>query len=101
MVASSVTVPEGLMQGKLQVTVKLAPPVIGAIGSLNAAEIIVLLIGTLVALLMGATAVTEGGRTAIAPTPRIGSRPPLPLPPPHPAINAASKTGIDQISRLE
>jgi len=43
-----------------QVTVKLAIPVMGDIGWLKAAVMMVLLIATPVALLMGATAVTVG-----------------------------------------
>jgi hypothetical protein len=57
--ASRATAPVGLTQGAAQVTVKLAAPVIGAIASLNAA-VIAVLIATPVALLTGATAVTVG-----------------------------------------
>ena len=52
-------VPAGFTQGAAQVTVKLAAPVIGAIGSLNAA-VTAVLITTPTALLTGATAVTVG-----------------------------------------
>ena len=100
LVESSDTVPTGLVQGEAQVTVKLAPPVIGAIGSLKAALIIVLLTGTPVALATGATAVTVGSGTTLAPVPKIGLCPP-PLPPPQPATKAVITTGIDQSSRLE
>src|SRR5580704_8518743 len=58
-VASSATVPVGFTHGAAQVTVKLAAPLIGAIGSLNAAATAVL-IPTPVAVLTGATAVTVG-----------------------------------------
>jgi hypothetical protein len=57
--ASSADIPVGFTQGAAQVTVKLAAPVIGAIGSLNAAAT-ALFIPTPVAVLTGATAVTVG-----------------------------------------
>jgi hypothetical protein len=49
LVASSDTVPMGLTHGAAQVTVKLALPVSGFIGSLKAAVMRVLLVGTPVA----------------------------------------------------
>src|SRR4029077_1516528 len=73
--ASRATLPAGLTQGAVQVTVKLAAPVIGAMGSLKAA-VTESLIGTPTALLAGVTAVTVGGtraRVATAAVPRIES----------------------------
>ena len=58
--ASRATVPAGLTQGAAQVRVKLAAPVIGAMGSLNIAATETLS-DTPTALLTGATAVTVGG----------------------------------------
>src|ERR1700733_2353853 len=75
-VASRATVPVGLVHGGVdrQVSLKLAAPVIGAMGSLNSA-VTAVLIGTPVAVLTGATAVTAGGSgaTSATPTPRTGS----------------------------
>ena len=91
-VAFKATLPLGLTQGALQVTVKLAVPVIGFIGALKAAVITVLLTATPVALLTGATAVTVGatatGTTTPPPLPRIGLWPPPPL---QPAMKMVSK----------
>jgi hypothetical protein len=64
----------GLVQGAAHVTAKLAAPVSTAIGSLKVAVMIVLFIGTPVALLIGATAVTVGASAATR-VPRMGSRP--------------------------
>jgi hypothetical protein len=100
LVASSATVPAGFVQGAAHVTVKLALPVRGTIGSLKAAVMMVLLIATPVALLTGATAVTVGGvggvgagSTILPPMPRIGACPSLP--PPHPAVKALSSNAIN------
>jgi hypothetical protein len=71
-VASSATVPVGLTHGAAQVTLKLAAPLIGAIGSLNVAATVVLT-GTPAALLRGATAVTIGASVA-TPVPNTASR---------------------------
>jgi hypothetical protein len=81
------------VQDPVQVTVKLAAPVIGAIGSLKEAAMTGLLVATPVALLAGVTAVTVGASAAVVPpAPRIGARPWLP-PPLHPASTALiSKT---------
>jgi hypothetical protein len=62
----------GLTHGAAQVTVKLAAPLIGAIGSLNVA-VTVVATGTPTALLRGVTAVTIGASVA-TPAPRMGSR---------------------------
>jgi hypothetical protein len=67
-----VTVPTGATQGDAQVNVKLALPVIGFIGSLKAATISVVLIGTPVALLSGVTAVTVGGAGGPLSMPSMG-----------------------------
>jgi hypothetical protein len=78
-------VPAGLTQGALHVTVKLAVPLIAFTGVLNAAVMLVVLTGTPVALLSGATPVTVGatptGATVPPPLPRIGLWPPPPLQP--------------------
>jgi hypothetical protein len=94
-VASSVAVPVGLVHGGAQATVKLPAPASGAIGSLNAAVMIVLFVGTPVVPSRGATAVTVGGAEitggggegGAAGKPRIASRP---APPPH-ALNATAR----------
>jgi hypothetical protein len=95
----SVTVPTGLTQGAAQATMKLAAPVMGATGTLKAAVMMVLLIGTPVALLTGATAVTVGamfaGKITGVPAPLPA---PLPIPrtgawpPPQAAIKAVAST---------
>ena len=54
---SRVTVPVGFIQGRAQVRLKLAVPVIGAICSLKSALTTAVLIDTLVAFAVGATAV--------------------------------------------
>jgi hypothetical protein len=69
--------------------VKVAPPVIGAIGSLKVA-VMLGLNGTLVALSSGVTAVTTGGSAAMPPPPRMGSRSPL-----HPVAKATSSNAMD------
>jgi hypothetical protein len=108
---SSVTVPVGFTHGAVQVTVMLAPTAIGAIASLKAAEMTVISMGTPMALLIGTTAVTVGatgetgmgatGETgtgataAMAPTPRIGSFPPL-----HPAAKMQSGNAANHLGHL-
>ena len=74
--------------------------VAGAISLLKAAVMIVLLTGTPVALLTGATAVTVGTSTAIPPVPRIGSRPWSP-PPPQPANDTVSSIPTNQVRFLK
>jgi hypothetical protein len=74
LVASNETVPLGLVQGAAQLTVKLALPVMAAMGSLKAALIRALLRATPVALATGVTAVTvgaTGGITGVAPSPVV------------------------------
>ena len=81
-VASSDTVPAGFTQGAAQVTVKLDAPPMAAIASLKFAVMSALLMATPVALLAGATAVTEGavGPAPVLSKPSTGSRPPPPPP---------------------
>ena len=100
LLASSVTVPVGLVQDAAQVTVKLAAPVIGAIASLKEAAMTGLLVATPVALLAGVTAVTVGAIAAVAPPdPRIGARP---WPPPlQPASTALISKPMDSSRYLE
>jgi len=89
-------VPTGLTQGAAQVTVKLAPLSIGRTGSLKVAVIMGLLIGTAVAPLSGVTEMTVGASATSPPgPPRIGSRPPLPLPP-QPATSVPSRATASQ-----
>ena len=61
LVTSIVTTPEGLVQGAAQAMPRLMAAPVGSTGSLTAAVMMVLLTGTPVALLTGATAVTVGG----------------------------------------
>src|SRR4051794_14226032 len=89
LVLSSATVPAGLTHGAAQVTVNVAVDVSGAMRSLNAGVITVLLRATPPALFRGATAVRVGGRGAVLSKPRI---PPLPPPPPHATSAPARKT---------
>jgi hypothetical protein len=90
--ALSAAVPTGLTQGAAQVTVKLAAPLIGAIGSLNVA-VTVVVTGTPVALLRGVTAVTIGASVA-TPVPRMGSRL-------QPAAKIPSSNAVDHAVCLE
>jgi hypothetical protein len=93
LVASSVTVPLGLVHGDAaHATMKVAPPVIGETASLNLAVMSVLYIATPVAALTGVTAITDGGVPLFvtAAVPSTGSRPP-----PHPAAIALSRSMSD------
>ena len=78
-----------------QATVKVVALIVaGFMSLLNAAVTRVPLIGTPVALLTGATAVTVGGNGATPPVPRMGSCPPPPPPPPQLArrtLNAVAR----------
>jgi hypothetical protein len=82
------------MHGAAQVTVKLAAPVSGFIGSLNVA-VTALSSATPVAPLTG-TAVSTVGGAAVAPSvPKMGVRLPL-----HPAISAHSNIGMNHVGHL-
>jgi hypothetical protein len=100
-VASRATDPVGFTQGAAQVNLKLAAPVIGAIGSLSVA-VTAVLTDTSTALLSGVTAVTIGagvtttGTGAATPAPRMGSRLPL-----HPAARRPSSNAVNHAERLE
>jgi hypothetical protein len=91
-VESRVTVPETLAFSAN--SVKVALPFMGAICSLKVAVIIGLLIGTPVALLTGATTVTQGRRIALVS--------PLPeLLPPQPIVAATKITATEHIHGAE
>ena len=69
-----------------------------AMSVLNAATTTALM-GTPVALLTGATAVTVGTSTAMPPVPRIGARPSPP--PPQPAAKALMSSAMNHDRRVE
>ncbi len=92
-VESRVTVPETLAFST-DVSVKVALPLIGAICSLKVAVMTGLVIGTPIALLTGATAVTQGRRIAL--------RSPFPeFVPPQPIVAVTKIIATEQILSVE